>query len=220
MLSVRAGIYIYACVDPSPNSYSLLCSQFTLTRCLAAQPSPVALKALQVHPFPKMETREPPLSASALFTVQPSLSLFLSIFLSLYALFHRCIGFFSLVNTRDSQLLKTGEEPAQPQKTRSSTTMAAVVDSSLLDSGIEDIPAPILQPKSTDMPVDRTVNEAQSSQGALLDRRLEHLMIPVLEPARVSNFQSSFCSNIVCLDWLTCVLYCIETSVHFPCAPK
>lgn len=63
--------------------------------------------------------------------------------------------------------------------------MAGVVDSSLLDSGIEDIPVPILQPESTDMPVDRTGNEAQSSQGALLDRRLEHLMIPVLEPARV-----------------------------------
>lgn len=134
-----------------------------------------------------MEAREPPLSASALFTVQPSLFLFLSIFLSLCVLFHCCIGFFSLVNNRDSQLLRTG---AQPQKTRLrlSTTMAAVVDSSLLDSGIEDIPVPILQPKSTDMPVDRTVNEAQSSQGALLDRRLEHLMIPVLEPARVRNF--------------------------------
>ena len=132
-----------------------------------------------------MEAREPPLSTSALFTVQPSLSLFLPIFLSLCTLFHRCIEFFSLVNTRGSQLSRTGEEPAQPQTTRLSTTMAGVVDSSLLDSGIEDIPVPILQPESTDMPVDRTGNEAQSSQGALLDRRLEHLMIPVLEPAPV-----------------------------------
>lgn len=83
LLSVHASInmYIYVYVDLSPNLYFSALFAISPNPVPAVQPSPVALKALEVHPFPKMEAREPPLSASALLTVQPSHSLFLPIFL-------------------------------------------------------------------------------------------------------------------------------------------
>lgn len=70
---------------------------------------------------------------------------------------------------------------------------AAVSSLSLLDSGLEDLPVPILQPRSTAKDKN-SVDESQSSEAALLDRRLDHLTIPVLEPARVSGFRS-LCSS-------------------------
>lgn len=55
---------------------------------------------------------------------------------------------------------------------------------SLLDSSVEDIPVPILQPRSANTGSAR--NESESS-GMLLDCFLGHLPFPVLEPIRVRS---------------------------------
>lgn len=66
----------------------------------------------------------------------------------------------------------------QKQQKRRASRMA-----SLLDSSVEDIPVPILQPKSAN--TDQTRDESESSGIFLIDRVLDHLPIPVLEPIRV-----------------------------------
>lgn len=99
-----------------------------------------------------------------------------------------------------------GKRARKKAKARSKA-MAAVGSSSLLDSGVEAIPVPILHPKT------HSAEETHSSDAALLDRRLEHLVIPILEPVQVNNHSTLVFGS----HSLTAPLYYIESSHRSSC---
>lgn len=144
-------------------------------------------------------------------TVQSFLLSLLPIFLALCVFLSR-VGFSFRLIPRGSHSAKDihtqGAVCPTGRKPESTMATAAVSSLNLLDSGLEDLPVPILQPRST-VKDENSVDECQSSEAALLDRRLDHLMIPVLEPARVSGFRPCLLSLFELsheLGLLTCVL--------------
>lgn len=92
----------------------------------------------------------------------------------------------------------TSSEDASPKSFSSEESAVVVLNprkcSNILDSHLDDIRVPILQPKTPQKGIDLAVTNPNQLQkvsfqltDGLLDAGLEDLMIPVLEPERVSD---------------------------------